>query len=272
MSQTESSRKVKKRSSLLARAASASSRSGKKSNGGTLQPQHGSGSAGSRTVRRALTAAEQALVREREEERAERERERIKRKRERRLDELERGLSSKDKAAGGAKASAAIGGADGAASGGAGGIGLPAASTSAATLAGILAGREAQRESATLIEDLSKAAAPAGAAGAGGQATPTAASGKRKQSAELRRIITHRKGFRALLDEAAASSSYDEAPINFKKAIVVSSRYPASHRSLAPPCSICGYWADIKCMRCGDRVCGKRCSETHDETRCERPL
>lgn len=225
MSQTELSRKVvKKRSSLLARAAHATSRSGKtRYNGGTegaaatatgssLGSQYGGGS-GPRPARRALTASELALVREREEERAERERERIKRKRERRLDELERGLSSREKAASGSSKAAAssVAGAEAGGSGGVGGIGLPAASTSAATLAGILAGREAQRTSNTVIQDLpvpaSTSATTAGGGGGSGVGGASPAASKRKQSAELRRIITHRKGFRALLDEAVGFTS-----------------------------------------------------------------
>lgn len=33
-------------------------------------------------------------------------------------------------------------------------------------------------------------------------------------------------------------------------------------------CEICGYWGRAKCMKCGARVCGIECRETHDESRC----
>ncbi len=33
-------------------------------------------------------------------------------------------------------------------------------------------------------------------------------------------------------------------------------------------CEICGYWGTVKCLRCGARVCGLRCKNTHDEGRC----
>lgn len=40
----------------------------------------------------------------------------------------------------------------------------------------------------------------------------------------------------------------------------------------APPrrvfCEICGYWGRAKCMKCGARVCGIECRNTHDESRC----
>ena len=33
-------------------------------------------------------------------------------------------------------------------------------------------------------------------------------------------------------------------------------------------CEICGYWGNIKCMKCGTRVCGLECKDAHDEGRC----
>ena len=51
--------------------------------------------------------------------------------------------------------------------------------------------------------------------------------------------------------------------------------YNASRATLPPTarpvrqfCEICGYWGSIKCMKCGARVCGLECKETHDEGRC----
>lgn len=33
-------------------------------------------------------------------------------------------------------------------------------------------------------------------------------------------------------------------------------------------CEICGYWGMVKCLRCGARICGLKCKNTHDEGRC----
>jgi zinc finger HIT domain-containing protein 1 len=34
-------------------------------------------------------------------------------------------------------------------------------------------------------------------------------------------------------------------------------------------CSVCGNFSKYACMRCGQRVCGTRCDNTHHETRCK---
>lgn len=33
-------------------------------------------------------------------------------------------------------------------------------------------------------------------------------------------------------------------------------------------CEICGYWGSIKCLKCGARVCGLECKNSHEESRC----
>ncbi|KAL8920237.1 MAG: hypothetical protein Q9172_004590 [Xanthocarpia lactea] len=33
-------------------------------------------------------------------------------------------------------------------------------------------------------------------------------------------------------------------------------------------CEICGYWGSVRCLKCGARVCGLDCKNTHDEGRC----
>lgn len=33
-------------------------------------------------------------------------------------------------------------------------------------------------------------------------------------------------------------------------------------------CEICGYWGTIKCLKCGARVCGLECKNTHDDGKC----
>ncbi|KAF2266198.1 hypothetical protein CC78DRAFT_578525 [Lojkania enalia] len=52
--------------------------------------------------------------------------------------------------------------------------------------------------------------------------------------------------------------------------------FAASH--VAPPapggppqrhfCDNCGYWGNIKCLKCGARVCGLECKDAHESTRC----
>ncbi|KAH7401317.1 hypothetical protein BKA66DRAFT_450180 [Pyrenochaeta sp. MPI-SDFR-AT-0127] len=52
--------------------------------------------------------------------------------------------------------------------------------------------------------------------------------------------------------------------------------FAASH--VAPPpaggppqrqfCDNCGYWGQIKCRKCGARVCGLECKDAHEATRC----
>ncbi|KAI4227267.1 MAG: hypothetical protein L6R36_002536 [Xanthoria steineri] len=33
-------------------------------------------------------------------------------------------------------------------------------------------------------------------------------------------------------------------------------------------CEICGYWGNVRCLKCGARVCGLDCKNAHDEGRC----
>mmetsp|Transcript_28109 Transcript_28109/g.40034 ORF Transcript_28109/g.40034 Transcript_28109/m.40034 type:complete len:94 (+) Transcript_28109:330-611(+) len=33
-------------------------------------------------------------------------------------------------------------------------------------------------------------------------------------------------------------------------------------------CSVCGYFANYTCVRCGSRYCSIRCNTNHKETRC----
>ena len=43
---------------------------------------------------------------------------------------------------------------------------------------------------------------------------------------------------------------------------------PPPHKPQRHFCEICGYWGTIKCMKCGARVCGLECKNTHDDGRC----
>ena len=54
--------------------------------------------------------------------------------------------------------------------------------------------------------------------------------------------------------------------------------YSASHAAPPAPggggppprrfCDNCGFWGDIKCLKCGARVCGLECKDAHEATRC----
>lgn len=61
--------------------------------------------------------------------------------------------------------------------------------------------------------------------------------------------------------------------INHSTTLPNATYYSASARPTARPtrrpfCSVCGYWGDYSCTRCGQRYCSSRCLETHSETRC----
>ena len=44
--------------------------------------------------------------------------------------------------------------------------------------------------------------------------------------------------------------------------------FSASEKPRRHFCEICGYWGNIKCLKCGVRVCGLDCKGAHDEGRC----
>ncbi|MCJ1473339.1 hypothetical protein MMC13_001990 [Lambiella insularis] len=66
----------------------------------------------------------------------------------------------------------------------------------------------------------------------------------------------------ALLDAlvSAPPLSYNAA-----RAAPSSSGQPERHF-----CESCGYWGQIKCIKCGARVCGLVCKKAHDEERCQK--
>lgn len=52
---------------------------------------------------------------------------------------------------------------------------------------------------------------------------------------------------------------------NAAKALPSSSTRPQRHF-----CEFCGYWAQIRCLKCGARVCGLVCKKAHDDERCQK--
>ncbi|PWN50714.1 hypothetical protein IE53DRAFT_368669 [Violaceomyces palustris] len=105
-----------------------------------------------------------------------------------------------------------------------------------------------------------------GSPSSGTTTNPNAGEGKRKQSAEVKRLLSSRKGFSSLLEDASGHPLFSSPP-NYITASARPSRYPAK-----PICTICGYWGSITCGRCSEKYCGLKCGATHDETRCEKPL
>lgn len=162
---------------------------------------------------------------------------------------------------------------------------VPAASTSAAAIAGLLAGRQAERE--VNFDDLPSQTL--------NSTTASTSGNRKKQSAELRRLLTQRRSLKLLLEDAvrhysipvfsfpyvatsytslsltlslsirsisqSASPIFKSAPNNFLQSLQVDNPYPI-HRGTGPICSICGYWGDILCLRCQERICGLKCATT----------
>jgi len=73
-----------------------------------------------------------------------------------------------------------------------------------------------------------------------------------KLTPNVRKLLTTRKTFTNLLDEAGFAADV------YREAAVKGGRYPS--RTF---CSVCGYWGRYGCMKCGDRYCGEVCAETH---------
>ncbi|MCO5549687.1 hypothetical protein L7F22_003160 [Adiantum nelumboides] len=125
----------------------------------------------------------EAALKERELERQERELERRRRKKERRLDELERGQAT---TAGWNESSTAN---------------IPALSTSAAAIAGLLAGQQSSQNDES-FDDLTIEGGVSGNSATKNNTT----NQKKKQSAELKRLLTRKRGLKALLEDAVSRS------------------------------------------------------------------
>ncbi|KAK9816298.1 hypothetical protein WJX74_002342 [Apatococcus lobatus] len=84
---------------------------------------------------------------------------------------------------------------------------------------------------------------------------------KRKTRGQL---AEHRgpKAFSTLLDEAELEDAPEDG-LSYLTAAAASSVYPARKW-----CSVCGFAATYKCVRCGSQCCSRKCFGTHTETRC----
>lgn len=127
------------------------------------------------------------------------------------------------------------------------------------------------RTASTTLRGVSSSAAPRGS---GGLSFPDSKSEKNTP--------THISGFsghdasdaRLLLSSvpAAPSAALLEALVNapplsynVARAAPSSSGQPQRHF-----CEFCGYWGQVKCIKCGARVCGLVCKKAHDEERCQK--
>ncbi|TPX64916.1 hypothetical protein SpCBS45565_g05551 [Spizellomyces sp. 'palustris'] len=85
---------------------------------------------------------------------------------------------------------------------------------------------------------------------------------KRQKRASVKRILLQKKNLATLIQESNIESMPPEVP-TYLTAAAAPSRFPP--RKL---CSVCGYFSQYNCMRCGMRYCSITCRDTHNETRC----
>lgn len=100
---------------------------------------------------------------------------------------------------------------------------------------------------------------------------------KRKSSVSVRRVLLYRKNFATLLEEAvrAILLSIPKIRSNLHQSRAASPLYvtaaaPPPSTPRRPFCSVCGYWGNYKCTKCGMHYCTIPCKSTHDDTRCEK--
>ena len=67
-------------------------------------------------------------------------------------------------------------------------------------------------------------------------------------------------------DGAGFSSQHDEIEARFN--YVTAAAAPAQWSAPRKFCSVCGFTSTYTCVQCGARICSRRCSVTHAETRC----
>lgn len=85
---------------------------------------------------------------------------------------------------------------------------------------------------------------------------------RRKSNQNVRRLLFTRKNLNVLLEESKIELLPASTP-TYLTAQIGPSRYPPRQF-----CSICGYWGNYTCLRCGMRYCSLTCRGTHLETRC----
>ncbi|KAI9101089.1 hypothetical protein DFS34DRAFT_456282 [Phlyctochytrium arcticum] len=80
----------------------------------------------------------------------------------------------------------------------------------------------------------------------------------------VKHLFTQRKSFAQLLDESGIAARSSHEP-NYLTAVVKPSQFPPRKF-----CSVCGYFSNYTCVRCGMQYCSISCRDTHNETRCLR--
>jgi len=110
-----------------------------------------------------------------------------------------------------------------------------------------------------------------GTNGGGGSAKDrtrsTISDKKRKSSANVRRILLYRKNLNTLVDEFASLTSTSMDKPNYLNSVT-----PPPTTPRRPFCSVCGYWGNYSCQKCGMHYCTISCRNTHEETQCERRI
>ncbi|KAF9517263.1 hypothetical protein BS47DRAFT_1380604 [Hydnum rufescens UP504] len=90
---------------------------------------------------------------------------------------------------------------------------------------------------------------------------------KRKSSVAVRRVLLYRKNLATLLEEFSSSMSSTSSGPTYLTAVA-----PVPPTPRRPFCSVCGYWGNYSCQKCGMHYCTISCRATHDETRCEKRI
>ncbi|CAD6931797.1 unnamed protein product [Tilletia controversa] len=87
---------------------------------------------------------------------------------------------------------------------------------------------------------------------------------KEQWTPAVRKILTTKRTFASLISDAAEFPSMHVAPNYF-----TAQAARPMHASQVM-CSICGYWGQYSCVRCGDRYCSHKCGSTHESARCDQ--
>ncbi|CAO1625769.1 unnamed protein product [Parajaminaea phylloscopi] len=239
---------------------------------------------------RPLTIKERQQIEEEEREREDRARQTKRRKLRKRLDELER-TNYRD------ALSSARSGADWSSRSEDGGFAIPNSAVEEA-----VARRRKQLGLVAVQTKHTPASEPATTGSDEGNQGKSGTAGRRKPNATVKRLMSYRRGFYAMLEDAASDEVYRNARFNYQNASaaldLMAAAYEAArediagtnrrrkdqgHSALPLPglayptrplfCTICGDGGSTNCPRCGDRTCTKAgCLETHNDARCDRPI
>jgi zinc finger HIT domain-containing protein 1 len=141
---------------------------------------------------------------------------------------------------------------------------VPGPRSAAATGKPAQSRRQSTRPSISIPPTPSGAATPVPTCPSAGP-TPTAASAP-NDDPQLDPLLSVQNDMPAPINPAELEALLSAPPL----------LYGASHA--APPalggppqrkfCDNCGYWGEIKCLKCGARVCGLECKDAHEATRC----